>query len=50
LTQLYEPIAGEFHDVSVKALTAISERIFKDLKETLEKLFQKEWYVPSHMK
>lgn len=34
----------EFHNVAKCALNALVEHIFRDVKEVMEKFFQKEWY------
>ncbi len=51
--QMYEPIAEGtwntflklpgFHNVSVRAMNALVETIFQDLREALGQLFHKEW-------
>jgi len=44
LPALFEQATDGFHDMSKQAITLLVDIIFKDLKDTFDKLFHKEWY------
>jgi len=50
ITEMFEPVAAGFHSVAKQAMYAVASVIFRDLEETMSKLFEKEWYESELLK